>query len=173
MERKESDKEDLMVEATALVERIEYEHNGSTDFAEVHSLMTAGYRRDGSFSIYFDQEHFYQFDDAGLLRRAWSKGFLYRTQGDTLAELDRVRTGEKTILQRRDLSPSELASFAVEMRQRLSSLLSAQEKDLLRVRRVVSPNSDLKVRIPKTLRQILNHDSYFLSKPIARGNRKR
>ena len=106
MARNEDDKEDLMREASALIERIEI----STEINAAGMIVTAGYRRDASLSLYFNQDAFYQFTETGLLRRAWKDGLLYRSQGDTLAALFRNRSSGQVIMERTDLNPVQLES---------------------------------------------------------------
>lgn len=105
MARIESDREDLMREASALVRRVEF----STGVDTVP--LVAGFRSDGSLTIFFHADRMAQFDMANRLRRALDEGKLYRTQGTTLARLTRRRTDTATILDRHDLTPCELAEF--------------------------------------------------------------
>ncbi len=116
MARQEADREDLIAEATALVERAEFSVPG------LAQPVTAGRRRSGGWSIYFGGDPCYHFDDAGRLRRAFAEGKLYRTQGETLAELVRIRTAEATELRRRDLDAEELAAFLMNVTRELEQL---------------------------------------------------
>src|SRR5688572_26999220 len=68
MSRRESDREDLLREATALVERVELLVPGEGE------PVVAGFRRDGSLSVFFGPEAVYQFNSAGELRRAFAGG---------------------------------------------------------------------------------------------------
>lgn len=119
MARHETEREDLLREATALRRRGEWRVPGE------HNPVTAGFRDGGECSIYFGEDPCYHFDAAGGLRRAYCEGRLYRTQGTTLAELTRVRTPEETQLQRRDLSGDEVAEFLTRLRDRLAGLHAA------------------------------------------------
>lgn len=117
MARNESDREDLMREATALTRRVELI---LTDIAEP---IVVGFRDStGWASFYFGQDPVYTFDAEGRLRRAYVDGFLYRTQGTTLARLFRERTLEATHLLRHDLTADELQTFLDTMKQRLQRL---------------------------------------------------
>ncbi len=110
-----------MREATALRRRASF---------VVESLpepIVAGFRVDGSFSVFFDQDPVYQFDNQGRLRRAYRDGLLYRTQGSTLAQLTRVRTAERTELHRQDLDSGGLRHFIKEMREFLTTFHNALE----------------------------------------------
>ena len=116
MAQNESDREDLMAEATALRRRVELQVPSETE----HTI--AGFRDDGRFSLYFGPDPVYHFDGEGGLRRAYLDGKLYRTQGTTLARLTRNRTEQATLLRRNDLSELELQEFLHAMRCRLQNL---------------------------------------------------
>lgn len=98
MARAESDREDLFAEATAFVRRAELTVRG------IGEPIVFGSKRDGAWSIYFGTDPVFHFDPGGRLKRAFAGGRLYRTQGDTLAELTREQTAGETILRRRDLT---------------------------------------------------------------------
>lgn len=119
MARSESDREDLMREATALHRRAEFRlpHNPET--------VIAGYRRDGSLSIYFGPDPCFHFDPQLRLRRAYIDECLYRTQGETLARLNRVRSASGVELQRHDLTPRERDDLVEGLAGRLQQLLAA------------------------------------------------
>jgi len=116
MARHETDREDLILEATALCPRVEWRVVGEP------GIVFAGIKRTGAWSIYFDQDPVYQFDEHGRLRRAYVDGFLYRSDGHTLARLQRERSSSETILLRYDLTPTELTAFQGRLRSRLDGL---------------------------------------------------
>ncbi|MFV0443774.1 MAG: hypothetical protein ACK5Q5_09410 [Planctomycetaceae bacterium] len=117
MARNEANREDLLAEATALSPRAEWNWNDIS--------VVVGLRPDGAMSIYFDGDPMYQFDPRGCLRRALVDGLLYRTQGDRLAALRRVRSDVETTLCRHDLTPLELLQFLQSMRSLLSQFESS------------------------------------------------
>ncbi len=119
MARNESDREDMMAEAVSLVRRIECR---SELFSEP---IIAGFNLQGWMFLYIGSDPMYRFDEQGRLRRAFVDGRLYRTQGQTLAVLDRQRTfdaGEpvETNLVRQDLSAGELTAFRLRMYSQLN-----------------------------------------------------
>ncbi|MBD3673519.1 MAG: hypothetical protein HUJ26_08325 [Planctomycetaceae bacterium] len=117
MARDESDREDLLREAVALSRRAELE------FEDREEPVFLGFKRDGGLSIYLGPDPVYQFNPLGQLRRAYRNGLLYRTQGTTLAELNRDRSQQDRVtLQRRDLEERELGEFLEEMTARLHGL---------------------------------------------------
>jgi hypothetical protein len=116
MARNESDREDLIREATAMRNRIEWQIPGESE------PVFAGVRSDGNLSVYFGQDPVFQFTPSGQLRRAYAEGFLYRTQGATLARLNRERSPDQTVLARCDLNIEELSQFLARMDDQLTRL---------------------------------------------------
>lgn len=150
MARQEDDREDLIREATALNPRVEWEVPGEPD------PVFTGLKRDGSLAIYFGQAAVYQFNSEGQLRRAWIAGFLYRTQGVTLARMHRERTGTATYLLRVDLSEAELKHTLDQMDQRLTRLKSALQQNQATVLREVCAGQqpDFAVLIERALTSV-------------------
>jgi len=162
--RQEEDKEDLMREASALAERIEL----LTELNGTQVVVTAGYRRDGSLSLYFDQDAFFQFTSEGLLRRAWRDGLLYRSQGETLASLYRNRAAGQVVLERTDLTAEELSEFRDTMTAMLTLLSANLNSNSVEVQRVVGDRDGILIEIEKSLKDILSCGETFLSSPLAK-----
>jgi hypothetical protein len=153
MARTKTDREDLMTDAVAFVRRIEF------TVPAQESRVVCGIRRDGAFSIYAGQDSVFHFDRNCRLRRAFRNGRLYRTQGDTLAELTRER-GESTTLVRNDLSPTLLAEFLRDMRQTLQALRAALADGSAVVRRQVpEDDGELAGDVGGVLDRILRNES--------------
>lgn len=159
MARREADREDLFAEAAALVERAELQTRGRPE------PVTAGRRKTGGWSVYFGADPCFHFDEKGRLRRAFAQGRLYRTQGHTLAELQRLRTPDETQLRRRDLSPAELTSFLEQAHRRLAELLDAIRTDGIQLRRVVPVETPFLRNLEQALMQIL-HPALRLAPPV-------
>src|SRR5438045_3092531 len=119
MARQEQDREDLLREATALIERAEVQ----LPHDELPTLL--GFRRDGSFSIYFAGDFVYQFNSNLELRRAHVHGLLYKAEKGRLVEIERRREPGCVALIRRPLSSEEQATFLAQMRRRLSEFAAA------------------------------------------------
>jgi hypothetical protein len=71
MARDETKREDLLAEATALVERIQI-------VSQSAGTITAGFRANGALSLFFDEDPAYHFNSAGELRRAYCAGLLIK-----------------------------------------------------------------------------------------------
>lgn len=149
MARQENDREDLMLEATGLSRRVEWKVPFSSE------PVVAGFKKNGAFAVYFGAEPVYQFDPQGRLRRAFSEGFLFRTQGDTLARLQRNRTASETQLVRHDLDDSELAAFRVQACSWLRQLLQAIDLGQVARLRQVPEGDDVILDLCVVLRAVL------------------
>src|SRR5687767_11977524 len=106
----ESDREDLLREATALVERAELKLPGFVD------PVVIGFRRDGSASFFFGADPVYQFNSAGELRRAYIGGLLYKAEQGRLIGLSRERSQTETALIRHELTADKAAVILESLR---------------------------------------------------------
>jgi len=147
--RVEADREDLMAEAVNLRERIELQVPG------IDHPVTIGCNDLGHWSFYFGAEPMYRFDAEGRLRRAVRGDKLYRTQGNTLAELVRVRLDDETQLQRRDLSLSEVAEFLAETQTQMHRLARELQTGQCQTLREVVTSADFTVRLSSLLERLL------------------
>ena len=158
MSRQESPREDLLREATALVERVELTIPG---FSEP---IVVGFRRDGAASFFFGADPVYQFNAAGELRRAYVGGLLYKTEQGRLVALRRERTPTETALIRHELTPAETDNWLAAMQQHLAQLKAALRTSNHQLLREVPPAADLPRRIAAWL-QDLPTPSRLASRP--------
>lgn len=162
MARIESDREDLLREAVALVRRAELRGADEPD------LLVIGFRATGQMSIYFGQDLMYQFDELGRLRRAFVDGLLYRTQGGTLAQLRRERSETETSLVRRDLDEGSLQAFRDRIHTRIRRLQTLlQDGQLNIVRQIPSDDSGFVGDVLAAIRLVLK-TTEFLAPAIKR-----
>lgn len=119
MSRSESDREDLLRDATALVERIELTAPGLSE------PIVIGFRKDGSASFYFGADPVYQFNTASELRRAYVDGLLYKAERGRLVSLTRQRSDAAVTLLRAELDTRESAALLDALQSRLDRLRSA------------------------------------------------
>jgi len=145
MARRETDREDLLREATALVERAELSIAGDEE------PVVVGFRRDGSASFYFGTEAVFQFNAAKELRRAYLDGLVYKAVGGRLASLRRQRGPLEVVLARTDLSDAETAAIVERMLARLQDLQAALASGRYRLVGQVPADADLVGRIGKWL----------------------
>ncbi|MDA1211837.1 MAG: hypothetical protein O2955_04935, partial [Planctomycetota bacterium] len=143
--------EDIFAEATAFVHRIEFSCEARNE-----PNIIAGYRRDGVFTIYFSSDEMYQMTSEGHLRRALWGDVLFRTQGNTLAQLVRRRTPEITELVRHDLTPEELEKFIRRTNDRLKVLFDDLEQGRLHIVRQSPDGAEIVTDMMRSLRAILS-----------------
>ena len=141
MARRESDREDLLREATALVERVELVIEGSGE------PIVVGFRRDGSASFFFGVDPVYQFNSDLGLRRAFVGGLLYKAERGRLVSLTRQRTAKSVSLFRAELTAPEATDFLAEMRKRLSALQLALQNGRFLLAGQVPIDADIPDRI--------------------------
>ena len=148
MSRQESDREDLLREATALVERIELR------LAEQPESIVAGFRRDGAASFFFGQSPVYQFNSRCELRRAYVGGLLYKVDSGKLVEMRRERTATAVELRSRPLSPEETSKFLLDVEDCLKRLRDALIARIAEVVGQVPSDKDVATRVAAWLREL-------------------
>lgn len=148
MARSETDREDLLREATALVERMEFEAVG---FAEP---VVAGFRREGGASFFLGADPVYQFNPQGELRRAFRRGLLLKAENGQLVELRRERTATQVQLVRRELTAAQSAELLAAARQTLGQLALAVSAGNFRLIGQVPAEGDVLGRVRRFLESL-------------------
>ncbi|MBA4016712.1 MAG: hypothetical protein C0483_05945 [Pirellula sp.] len=145
MAREESDREDLLREAVALVERVELRVAGETE------TVTAGYRRNGALSLFFGPDPVWQFNAAGELRRGYLAGKLLKAEGRRLVEMTRERTVESTQLVSRPLAAEVQQAVLQEASRRIGELHAALDAGQYDVVGQVPAEEDVTARVLASL----------------------
>jgi hypothetical protein len=140
-ERLEVDREDLLAEATALVDRVELAVAGSAE------PVVIGFRAQGAASIYFGADPAYHFNSNGELRRAYCDGLLYKAEQGRLVALDRRRTDVAVELVRQVLSEAEQAAFVLRIADELRRLHGQLAAAQFQVRGQVSSGGNVIERV--------------------------
>jgi len=136
MAREEVEREDLLRDATALVERVEIQTTGDS------GALVIGFRENGCLSFYFGEESAYHFNSAGHLRRAYADRLLYKADRDRLVALEKKRTAGEVHMLRHDLDQVASEEFLAQLRSRLVDVRDALEQgDFERVAQVPSDAS--------------------------------
>jgi hypothetical protein len=117
--RIERDREDLLRDATALVERIELAVDGFDEHVVV------GFRKSGAASVYFGQDPVYHFNSEGELRRAFADGRLYKAEKRRLVLMERRRAEGVVALVGHELSDPEMEEFLATMDRAFDVLSNA------------------------------------------------
>jgi hypothetical protein len=152
MARQESDKEDLLRHATALVERVELELLGPEQGeSRCSKNVVAGFRRDGAASVFFGPDPVYHFNASGELRRAYCDGLLFKAERGNLISLRRERMQNEVRLLRHELTDTVQQSFLSRMQQLLVSLEKSLNGGAFEVVGQVSTSGDIIERLKKWL----------------------
>ena len=146
--REEHDREDLLREATALIERVELRIAGR------EQSVFVGFRRDGSGSIYFGDDPVYQFNTRGQLRRAFVAGRLFKSQQGALIAITRLRTPAETQLVSEPLDSATTADFLATMQRDLAALAAALHNRHYTLTGQVPEHADVIGRIQRWLQAL-------------------
>ena len=155
MARDESNREDLLREATALVERIELVPRATAAAVSVNLArdvpIIVGFRADGALSIFFGADPVYQFNPAGELRRAYGNGLLFKALRGRLVSLTRIRGDQQVQLVRHELTDAERDDFLAQMTKRLRELAALLAADDFIVSGQVPRDADVLHRVRQWL----------------------
>lgn len=116
MARQEHDREDLLAEATALVERVELA------VPHFEQPVVLGVRRDGCLSIYFGADPAYHFNTRHELRRAFIDDRIVKAEQGQLVSLTRSRTDGEVALIRHEFSDAEQLAMLQTASERIRAL---------------------------------------------------
>ena len=147
MARQETDREDLLREATALVERIEWDRKGQP--------VVAGFRRTGGLSVYFGGDPVLQFNARGELRRAFIDGRIFKAEAGRLVALTRHRAEGAVSLVRDELSTDRQARQIEAIRDLLSDLIKDMRESRLEVVGRIPAEADVGGRVDIAISAIL------------------
>ena len=148
MAREEQEREDLLGEATALVERIE------VIIPDSDEPIVIGFRDNGAASIYFGSDPAYHFNSSGQLRRAFVDGLLYKSENGQLVSMRRKRTSSEVQLLRHDLTKEEQAEALSTLKDRLARVGSLIASEQFKLVGQVPADGDLIRRVEQWLRQL-------------------
>jgi hypothetical protein len=152
MARDESDREDLLREATALVERIELSARDGLIPRPVpvrdreRGNIVIGFRAGGAVSIFFGADPVYQFNTAGELRRAYCDGLLFKADRHRLVSLRRVREHDAVQLVRQELTDPEQSAFLSRMSGDLRDLRTRLHRDAYDIVGQIPVDADVSAR---------------------------
>ena len=153
MPRLEQDREDLLAEATALVERVELQLPGS-DEPVTATMVVVGFRTSGAASLFFGGDPVYQFNSAGELRRVFANGKSYKADRGRLVAIERSTGSTGRIeLAMRPLEPDAQQQLCDDMASRLAALTVTLREGTATVAGEVPPGAEVRQRVAKWLEQ--------------------
>lgn len=121
MAKQEVDREDILREATALVNRLELAVPGRSEGDHI----VFGFRKCGSLAVYFGAEPVYQFNAKHALRRAYDQGCLLKAVDYLLVSMRRERQGGSLQLLSTSWNAEKTMEFVAQVRQDMSQLAEA------------------------------------------------
>lgn len=148
MHQERQDRENLLKDAVALVERVEISLHGSG------IPIVIGFRRNGCLSIYFGSDPAYHFNSLGQLRRAFVTGKMIKAEKGRLAELRRTRRGGQVELSPTELSAEQQTGFLEDLQQRAKSLAHSLEHGAFHVMGKIPADVDVVGRGRHALKEL-------------------
>ena len=155
MPRQESPKEDLMRDATAFVERVEFSQK-SGDSVVVGFRSAASAESDaspGDVSFFFGEEPVYQFNAACELRRGFVDGIVKAEKG-SLVRMSKARTNGNVEMRRHEFTAVEVDDFLMAMQSRLRTLLDEIGNGDVKVLRSIPEGDAVAKRVESWLAQV-------------------
>lgn len=144
------DREDLLREATALVERAEFMVEGFDE------PVVVGFRRSGALSVYYGSSPVDHFNGLGQWRRGFVDGRLLKAEGGKLVAMRRERRSGATYLVAQELDEEESARCLRAIRQRLDALHAGLAGGRFQVRGSFPPNAKVADRVGRWIAQLPN-----------------
>jgi hypothetical protein len=147
--REPQQREDLMRDARALVERAEIVWHSQ------QPPLVMGRHRTGGTSFYFGEDPVYHFTSDGLLRRAYALGLLYKAEAGRLVEIRPVRVPGEVQLRSRALSAQQQADFLTTLTERLQQLLTRFDRGDCHVAAEIPVDAPVVATLMEGLRALL------------------
>jgi hypothetical protein len=141
MARAEQDREDLLTEAKALVQRAELAVEAWSE------PVVVGFRANGGASVYLGQDLAWHFDSRGRLRRAFVAGVLYKAEHGRLVSLTRQRAAGEVQLVRDELSDVQQQELLSRLSTSLARLAVQLQAGQFQVHGQVPPKAPIVDRI--------------------------
>ncbi len=161
MAQQEHDRENLLRDAVAFVDRIEWR---APDGREVFM----GMRNSGGASIYLDQDPVYHFTSDDRLRRAFVAGRLYKADQCQLVEMHRQRTDDEVQLVSRTLGTEATEELLQAIQHELRTLLDDLRGDRLTRVGLVTQQADFAQRCVEWLARLVEGPPQIAESPHAR-----
>jgi hypothetical protein len=142
MARQESEREDLLREATAFRERVELRSDRSAV-----GVVFVGFRADGGASFYFGGDPVFHFNSNRELRRAYVDGELLKADKGKLVAMRRTRQQGQVQLTSRTLSTVENEELLAAVERRLDRLRAALRQGDFTVVGQIPPEGNVLQRV--------------------------
>jgi hypothetical protein len=143
--------EDLLRDATALVERAKIE------LPEIEILLVFGFRKNGALSLFFGEEIAYHFNCKNELRRAFLYGNRYKTEQRKLMRISRIPHTSNVYLKSTVLQPEETKKLLADLNERLNAVEMCLSAKHFRIVKQVSRDGGIIARFQKYIPELLHN----------------
>ncbi len=130
MAKQQQDREDMLREATALVNRVELRALHASDAKDP---VVVGFRRDGSVSFYFGADPVYQFNVEHGFRRGYYQGTLLKAENGKIVQLTQSRDSGQLVFQRHEFDASATSAYLECMKRDLIELKEACQSSAVEI----------------------------------------
>ena len=158
MEHSLENDEDLLADATALVERAQLE------LPTINNPFIFGFRTNGALSLFFEDVAVYHFNQRDELRRIFLCGKRYKAEEGQLLSVDRIPQTRGVRLQSAALNPEQTDKLLCGMNQRLDVLDSLFDAGRYQIIEKIPKHVDiiarLHIRIPELLQNRIAQAPY-------------
>ena len=155
--REQQPPEELLREATALVERVSFHAR------HWQGPVVIGFRSNGAASIYFGEDPVYQFNRDDELRRSHWRGQRIKAQQRQLKLVQRDSGSSRMHLLTTDLDAPQTKQFVDELANHLEQLRGVVHHRNLRVIGQIPEHPDLLPRLHRWLESLGSHPTIAMS----------
>lgn len=155
MAKQQQPKEDLIRDATALVQRIELRIAADT--------ITIGFRDNGAASLFHNDEPAYHFNSENQLRRAYDNGLIKSVDG-RLIKMVREHSEESVQLKSKPLTDQEQEEFLDRLATSCDSIQAAIKNGECTATRQFPEDADVLSTVTRWLRE-LKHPVEIATQP--------
>ena len=143
--------EDLLADATALVQRAKIELPPGDD------PIVFGFRKNGALSLFFDPEVAYHFNQHYQLRRVFLHGERYKAEQGQLVCVRRLPGLRNVRLQSTVVQPTQLEQILTVLNERLRRWQALLHEGNYRIIRQISTRGDVAKRLRDCIPELIRH----------------
>ena len=151
MDRSLDKAEDLLADATALVER------GKVALPTITAPFVFGFRQNGALSLFFESEVAYHFNRYNQLRRVFLYGKRYKAEQGKLMYVTRMPQMRRVRLESIALEPKPMEEVLSGLNQRLKSVDNLLNAGQFRLVEQVSERGDIVSRLQNCIPELLHN----------------
>ena len=151
MDRSLDKAEDLLADATALVERVK------VALPAITAPFVFGFRQNGALSLFFESEVAYHFNRHNQLRRVFLYGKRYKAGQGKLMHVTRIPLMRRVRLESAALEPGLVEEVLSGLNQRLKSVADLLNAGQFRIVEQVPDHGDIVSRLQNCIPELLHN----------------